>query len=455
MSNKSIISIFTVVTVVLVMLGCSITKVHDGDASPVKLTDRSQACCLIVYPNDCSLSARTAGKLSDYIEGQSDIRPLVCPDDKFTIPHEGTAIIIIDGTKNHRLTSKWNIKVHINSDRDDAYNLKVLRQDKFPLIIAAGNGPNGAKYATYRLMEELSVENKQISVLPMDIKAEPFIKTRSVSLFNTWICPIDIMRRYNIEAWPVEKIENYIDMYDFLGFNAIETHDRFNEGYLKPCYGVTRQQWRNKVVAICDRAHINGQTVFLRGWGNAVMNVPDDFKPEGPTSRVPMNMLRLCPDRPTEGPLWNNWQREIHDYSRWQSEIVGYYVNNYAGHIDHFIAHWADPGGCSNATVKDAMLMHMELHNAFKKLDPKFESTFNLWFMAKKKPPYWPGYKDHHSVCDAGVLDKEICISQGNKGSMLGAANPYSEMVTNDIQAAGHPAAVWNWYLADVETYGG
>jgi hypothetical protein len=268
----------------------------------------------------------------------------------------------------------------------------------------------------------------------MDVKASPFFPTRSVSLFNIWRVPVDVIRQCNLEAWPAEKVQRNVDMYDAFGFNAVETHDRFHEDFLKAVYGITRAEWREKVYAMCDRAHEDGMTVFLRLWGNSVALEVKELK----GGNTPFGFVNLAPDIPEER-------------KRWESEIRDYAAKNYAAHIDHLIGHWADAGGIhagSKATVKDSMLLHNELVDAFRSINPKIQSTFNLWGMANPRGIRgWPGYVDHHSICDAGILPKDVAIAQTTRSR----SHIYSEQVTADIIASGHPAAVWTWRRADTE----
>ena len=283
-------------------------------------------------------------------------------------------------------------------------------------------------------MEEMEIDGHGARIAPLDLRASPFFPIRSVSLFNIWRVPVEIIRQCNLESWPIEKIQRSIDTYDAFGFNAIETHDRFHEDFLKAVYGITRAQWREKVYAMCDRAHQDGMSVFLRLWGNSVALPVKELK-DGYT---PFGFVNLAPDIPEER-------------KRWEIEIRDYAAKNYATHIDHLIGHWADAGGIhpgSKATVTDAMLLHNELVSAFRSINPKIDSTFNLWGMANPRGKRgWPGYQDHRSICNAGILPKDVCIAQTTRSR----SHPYSEKVTSDILAAGHPAAVWTWRRGDTE----
>src|SRR5438045_9473558 len=104
------------------------------------------------------------------------------------------------------------------------------------------------------------------------------------------------------------------------------------------------------------------------------------------------------------------------------------------------------------------MNLQMELHRAFKKLDPAFESTFNLWYLSRfsEEPGHgaasvngWRGYKDYRSVIDAHILDRDVLIAMapGRGGPKL-----YPVDEARNIRAAGYRTALWTWYRGDYET---
>jgi hypothetical protein len=414
-----------------------------GTQPSIRLVESGRSSCAIVYPDGCDLSARTAARLSDFLQRQTDVRVPAAAAHDFKSLSNDTAIIVLDGTEDHRLAATFGVRSSISSERHDAYQIKVVRrEDAPPLVLALGKGPQGAKYAVYRLMREMEIKGRDARIRPLDQQAEPFIKTRSVSLFNVWGMPIELTRRHNTESWSKEELERYLDMYDFFGFNAIESHDRFNDNYLKPLFGIPRAQWRDKVQHMADYAHTNGQQFFLRIWGHVVMQTPELARALGANESVPKVMKTLCPNDPQQK-------------QEWDEEIRDYYVNHYAGRIDHLIGHWCDPGVCrkNGCTFETPLQLQMELHRAFKARDPKFNSTFSLWYFdASKGNPAkwagggWVGYRDEAGLINAGILDKDVAIAIGTS-----MRENYSDERVRQILAAGHRPAVWTWYRADVE----
>jgi hypothetical protein len=392
-----------------------------------------EARCAIIFPKDDALSKRAAEKLVAYFEGQTGAKPDVVAESEITKNSDKT-LIVLDGTKDHHLLSALGVKLEVPADRDDAYHLRVVPQQGRTVIAIAGHTPSGAKYGAYRLMEEMDLGKGFATVSNLDLTASPFFKTRSVSLFNIWRVPVEVIRQCNLESWSADKIQANVDMYDAFGFNALETHDRFHEGFLKAVFGTTRLEWRNKVWAMCDRAHEDGMTMFLRQWGNSIEKPIKELK----GGYTPFGFENLAPDIPEER-------------KRWESEIRDYVATNYAAHIDHFIGHWADAGGIhegSHATIKDAMLLHNELRAALRAINPKIETSFNLWGMANPRGHRgWPGYVDHRSVTTAGILEKDVIIAQMTRAR----SHIYSQKETDEIIADGYRAAVWTWRRGDTE----
>jgi hypothetical protein len=122
---------------------------------------------------------------------------------------------------------------------------------------------------------------------------------------------------------------------------------------------------------------------------------------------------------------------------RWEAEIRDYASKNYASHIDHSSGIGPTPGGVhpgSNATVKDSMLLHNELVDAFRAINPKIASDIQSLGMANPRGKRgWPGYKDHRSICDAGVLPKDVGIAQTTRAR----SRAYDEGVTATFSPPG------------------
>jgi hypothetical protein len=408
----------------------------------VSLAKDGRPTGVIVYPRGEALALRTAEKLAHYLEEQTGARLPVFAEDEFKPAGKDVAVIVLDSTTGHRLAKRFEMPVRLSAEHADAYQIKVATTPS-PRVILAGRTASGVKFAAYRLMRELAIDRGEARLGVLDVSAEPFFKTRSVSLFNVWNMPIEVTRRHNVESWDIQRLGPYIDMYDFYGFNAIESHDRFDDGYLVPLFGLKRAEWSGKVLHMADEARRNGQEFFLRIWGHTVMNTPPITAPRGPNESVPKRLTHLCVNDPKER-------------RRWEAEIRDYYVRTYAGRIDHLIGHWIDPGICQKNGCDFRVPLHLqnELHRAFKAVDPKFKSTFSLWFFdySKNNPAPWArggwiGYTTDDDLIGTSILDKDIHIA-----TYTTTPGAYKPGVVESIVRHGHRPAVWTWYRADHET---
>lgn len=410
--------------------------------SVITLKPKEIKKCTIVYPVASALSKRTTEKLAAYIETHSGTRLGAASNKDFI--DVGQMLIVLDGTKAHHLAAQYGLKPEIKSDSEEAFLLKTFRQNKRWIILAAGKTSKGVKYAVYELMlRQFDFEKGGTLSFPqLEIRREPHIATRSMALFNMWGAdgiPKDQLNMYNIESWSTEKNERYVDLIDVLGFNAIETHDRFSDFKYRDQYGSTRAQWRNNVIRMCKRAHSNGQKVFLRAWGNAITTPGKYVYGQKP-------ITTFCVNTP-EGR------------KGFEKELLNYLVPTYGPDIDHFIGHWGDAGGCyksvspermweasdvikckDGCTFKTALELHMEYHNAFKKVNPNIETTFNTWCLtawtlADPKRGYNPYLYPE-------ILSKDVGISMVRR---------FNKDRYEKIKKAGYRPAVWMWYCTDNE----
>jgi hypothetical protein len=426
----------TLMSLFLLSAGLSSAAETETTAS-IRLGDGHGSGCTIVYPANEELSAHTADKLAQTIQIHAGWRPTVAADEKHV--DGGGSLVVIDGTPDHRLAAQFGQPISIASDREEAFVLRTTSSNDRPLVIVAGMTAKGAKYAAQELMlRQLDFGPEGLVTMPrIDIEREPHIAIRSMALFNMWMfdgLPMDQVGSFNIESWPAEKIERYIDLIDMLGFNAIETHDRFSDYTYEKVYGCSRAEWRQKVIRMCKRAHRNGQKVFLRAWGNAVTS-------PGRNAEALEKCDEFCVNIPEER-------------QRFEKELLHYLVDHYGPHIDHFIGHWGDAGGCPRCrknkregkpykcTFKTALELQMEYHNALKKVNPNIETTFSTWWIDKA----WPTCRDRPNdpTLFPEILSREV-------GVAIHTRYDGNTLEYDKIKKAGYRPAVWVWYMVDNE----
>ncbi|MEA3224325.1 MAG: FG-GAP-like repeat-containing protein, partial [Planctomycetota bacterium] len=276
----------------------------------------------------------------------------------------------------------------------------------------------------------------------------PFIKIREV----TWGDPHPtkdlwrpyftdtIHKKYAVGNWDIARLRTYVDMLKAFGFNSIQLYDAWQR-YFDADWRVGSEDWSScpkewpkkadprdwpeKMDAIADYACSIGLRTSLFIWGNTAFDhrsntIPPRYSLE-PDNSADMKILRLYWDKQAE----------------------------HAPHFDHIVTHWADPGGCKGpaCTIESAQKLHNEIVKRFKKKNPTIQSTFSLWMLNSSRFNKWRGYKDVHTILDAGILPDDVMLClDGNGGRIkLGDAKAISK--------AGRKVGVWGWYLTDNEIH--
>lgn len=137
-----------------------------------------------------------------------------------------------------------------------------------------------------------------------------------------------------------------MDLLDSFGFNAIQLNDSWP---LLSCLnaGTTREAYAARLRATADHARRNGQLVDLFVFGSSTLDTEKG-------------------DQALTGGACFTDSRErrvlLKEYD-WQAE-------NYANHVDRFMTHWTDPGGCrsgcQNCTIHTALQQHNLLLEKFR-----------------------------------------------------------------------------------------
>jgi hypothetical protein len=183
------------------------------------------------------------------------------------------------------------------------------------------------------------------------------------------------------------------------------------------------RDWPEKMDVVADYARSVGLRTSLFIWGNT----PFDHR----TNTIPP-YLSLEPDNPDD------------------MEILRLYWDKLAEHAPHFdniVTHWADPGGCKgqDCTIETAMRFHNEIVQRFRIKNPMIQSSFSLWMLHSNRFSKWHGYKDVHTILDAGILPDEVMIA------LDGSGGKFNLPEAGTIAKAGRKVGVWGWYLADNE----
>ncbi len=281
---------------------------------------------------------------------------------------------------------------------------------------------------------------------PQKQTGEPFIKIREViwgdpSPVQESCIPYitdTIYQKYSVGNWDIARLRTYVDMLKAFGFNSLQLYDLwqryFNAGWRIPPEDWSNcpqeypkkadpRDWPEKMDAVADYARSIGLRTTLFVWGNAAF----DYR----TNTIP-DRFSLEPDDPAALEI-------LEQYWDHQAE--------HAPHFDHIVTHWADPGGCKGdaCTIESAQKLHNEIVRRFRKKNPTIQSTFSLWMLHSSRFNKWRGYKDVHTILDAGILPDDVMLCLDGNGGRIKLSN------AKTISKVGRKVGIWGWYLADNE----
>jgi hypothetical protein len=227
----------------------------------------------------------------------------------------------------------------------------------------------------------------------------------------------------------MRRLKHYVDLMREFGFNSLQLSELW-ENYEVAGWQIRPRAFRAKLGAIADYARSRGMRTTLFVWGT------------GPID--PLANKGRFED-------WHTWDNVCACVKGGRRKLTAHYRSQaeLAKHFDHFITHWADPGGCQGGkcTIETAMRLHNEALTCFRKVNPDIRSTFSLWLVGHKAVPgmeNWRGYRKVEDVLDAGILAEDAGLAQGGRFRL-----PQARVIAK----AGRELGVWAWYLADMEIF--
>jgi len=282
---------------------------------------------------------------------------------------------------------------------------------------------------------------------PQQQTDRPFIKIREVTwgdphpVHGAWIPYFTdtIYDKYSVGNWDIARLRTYVDMIKAFGFNSLQLYDiwqrYFDAGWRMPPeewsgwpkvwpQKADPRDWPEKMDAVADYAHSIGLRTSLFIWGST----PFDHR----TNTIPP-YCSLDPDNPADMKVLRVYWDKLAEH---------------APHFDNIVTHWADPGGGKGdaCTIETAMRFHNEIVRWFRKKKPNIQSTFSLWRLHDSNQMNWSGYKDVHTILDAGILPDNVMLC------LDGLSGKFDPDAAEAIAKAGRKVGFWGWYLADMET---
>jgi hypothetical protein len=320
----------------------------------------------------------------------------------------------------------------------ESFTLAPLMRDRHPFLVISGQSEQGVKRGVYYLMQNLILKRDKLIVSDAVVESRPFFAGRGSAL-GGYVRQVFNLKNPNESSpeilataeqlawnqwtyWEPERVSEYIDMLDFFGYNLIETAAA---GLMPKKRASPEEQAKvaRRRDALVDSIRRNGMQ--HRVFFNGTLFREDDNKGE----RVPY------------GPDTHHLYEE---YFRRTAEAVAPYA-------DSVLTHWLDDGAWKSTpahpcTIEVLQELHMQIHRAFKKVNPQIQSVLSLWALDEVGPGTdnlgWQGYEGVDSILKSGLVPPEVGLAMSGKVRM-----PEARKIT----AAGHPASAWGWYLADNE----
>ncbi len=428
--------------VLIMALVASAAMAGSLETGTVLLADSKQSGCSILVPPEAKICRLSAERLQSYIEKNCGPSPEIRGETVLGKPASGLATIVIGRFDDFQELDRFISQADRLEVKRDGYVLKRILAEGSDYIFALGHTEKGAANAVWRLIREVHAENHTVSVAKLDITASPFIKTRDATIHDPWVRRglgnggMDelLYTKYCPRNWTEGKLRTYTDMLDSFGYNEIQVSDlpRLNEipG------GTTESQWEQKVLAMAEQAHRNGQKMVVRFWASAT-------------------------EDPATGKQYWRPGACFHDPYEKQLLLTAYrhYAEVYAAHIDMLITHWSDLGGAigceKGCTIETAFEQHNLFTGMFRESNPDIESCFSLWGMKagawNKHDPreVWPGYKGISSLIKSKTLPKSTIIA-----AITWCGKGNQEQIET-IHKNGYKPAVWMWRTMDIEHWHG
>ena len=319
----------------------------------------------------------------------------------------------------------------------ESFTLAPIRNDGRSLLVISSQSEQGLKRGIYHLMQNLSLKKNSLTVADAVVQSRPFFAGRGTHLggyvrqvfnlknpngFSPEILATPEQLAWNRwSRWEPERIADYVDMLDFFGYNLIEV----GAAHLMPAKGASPSE-RAKLESRRD--------ALVRG-----------VRRNGMQLRVKLDgTLSGGGDNKGAVPYGSDTRHLYEEYYRRTAEAV-------APFADSVLTHWLDAGAwkstpehpCTIAMLQD---LHMQIHRAFKKVNAKIQSVLSLWALDQVGRGTgnlgWQGYKGVDSILKSGLIPPEVGLAMHGRVRLAEARK---------IVAAGHPASVWGWYLADNE----
>lgn len=315
--------------------------------------------------------------------------------------------------------------VSIDNKTSESFSIATFSRGNNVQVTITGASALGVKRGVYHLMQSIELHDGKLMMPSEPVTSAPFLRSRVSHVGGYTVQHLNVATGEKLAKgtsatreqsawnllpfWEPDRIGEYVDMLDFFGYNGIEAPPSLYD----PKDTDTLSLQRRKVLR--QHATENGMKLVLKldgtlfGRGGAV--------PYGPDTKARYN-----------------------EHYRSYAEVA-------APDIDDVLTHWVDAGGwkstpdhpCSIDLLQD---LHMQIDAEFRRVNPHVQSFLNLWYLDHPGYQRWLGYQNVDTILSSGKIPPQVGIAMGRY---------YKPAEAKQIVAAGHPAGVWSWYMADNE----
>lgn len=306
--------------------------------------------------------------------------------------------------------------------RDESFSIAPVKRQ----LVILGQTDKGVKQGIYSVLRHLRVSDGRLLVDQPTAQSSPFIKLRVSHVGGAMSQPFDRttgarlpkalppttqqLDWNHIDRWGPERVGDYADLLDFLGYNGIEEPPAF----YAPESADAQSPARRKILR--DHVVANGMISIAK----------------------------------IDGTLFDQNERAIPYGNDTKARYDAYYramAESAAPYNDIVLTHWVDAGGWKSSddhpcTIELLQDLHMRIDAEFKRVNPKIRSVLSLWNLANPNYQRWLGYKGVETILSSGKIPADVGIA---------LHKTYNANDAKKILAAGHPVSVWGWYLADQE----
>ncbi|MGI8905596.1 MAG: hypothetical protein ACR2IE_03785 [Candidatus Sumerlaeaceae bacterium] len=367
----------------------------------------------IVTTQPDEVVAVAKGRLQQYLAALCGKTPQM----RTTTPIDADVIVLGDRT----LAEQYKVAVP-DTASSESYSIAHIQRGKQKLLIVSGSSEPGIKQGIYHVVRNSRMHEGILLLDHATTQSRPFFEQRVSHIGGYTRQHLDVntgarlakgthatpeQERANlVQFWEPQRLGDYVDMLDFFGYNNIEAPP----GFYSP---------KDLQSSTTQRRKVFRERILRNGMAS--------------TAKIDGTM-------PGSLPYGEDSKTSYSEYYRGFAETA-------ARDSDFVLTHWVDAGGWKSTpehpcTIDVLQDLHQQLHEEFKRVNPRIESILSLWYLDHPQYQRWLSYRGVDTILTTGKIPQDIGLAM---------SRTYKPHEAHKITAAGHKAAVWGWYMADHE----